>query len=96
MTIAARNYNKNMSELIPAIFESGVFRPLVPLGLHEGDVVNLLISVESSSSGATSNSLQLQRASIASLLAEVESLPPEGAAEDFSGCDHDAALYNQP
>lgn len=85
-----------MSEFIPAIFESGVFRPLVPLGLHEGDVVNLLISVESTSSGTTSDSVQVQRASITSLLAEVESLPLEGAEEDFSGRDHDAALYDQP
>jgi len=85
-----------MSDLIPAIFESGVFRPLVPLGLNEGDVVNLLITADTASTEKAIDTLQAQRTSIASLLAEVESLPPESSSEVFSGRDHDAALCDQP
>jgi predicted DNA-binding antitoxin AbrB/MazE fold protein len=91
----ARTYNGDMSDLIPAVFESGVFRPLVPLGLNEGDVVNLLITADAASTEKAIDTLQAQRTSIASLLAEVESLPPEGSAEVFSGRDHDAAHSDQ-
>lgn len=83
-----------MSDSIPAIFESGVLRPLVPLGLHEGDVVNLRISTAAEWS-TTSSLIGDQRAMIESLLVEAEALPPEGALEAFSGRDHDSALYGE-
>lgn len=84
-----------MSELIPAIFESGVLRPLVPLELHEGEIVNLRIATEAAHADASESAAREQRAAIDSLLAEATALPPEGIDDAFSGRDHDSVLYGQ-
>lgn len=82
-------------ESIPAIFESGVFRPLVPLQLDDGARVQL--SVEATAPPVAHDAtLERQGKWIASMIEEAQSLPLESKGEAFSGSDHDAALYDRP
>jgi predicted DNA-binding antitoxin AbrB/MazE fold protein len=87
-----------MDRSIPAIFDSGVFRPLEPVELAEGTQVQ--VHVPQTEDGATAElspeELVRQQAAIASMLKEIESLPPEGPDDGFSGRDHDKVLYGGP
>lgn len=84
-----------MSRNIPAIFDAGVFRPLVPIDLAEGTKVE--VQVPAPVTGELSpEELARQQAAIAEWIAEIESLPPEGPDDGFSGRDHDKILYGNP
>ncbi len=84
-----------MSRTIPAIFDAGVFRPLVPVNLAEGTQVE--VQVSASASGAvvelSPEQLTRQRAAVEEMLAEIESLPIEEPDDGFAGRDHDEILY---
>jgi predicted DNA-binding antitoxin AbrB/MazE fold protein len=93
-----------MSQIIPAIFEHGVFRPLVPVELAEREQVSLMITDAADSSDkseiamgeATIQRQQDDRGStspLAAALDEAQSLPIEGQHDGFSGADHDVVLY---
>lgn len=81
-----------MSRSIPAIFDAGVFRPLVPIDLAEGTQIEVQIPAvpcqELSPEG-----LARQQAAIEEMIAEIESLPIEEPNDGFSGRDHDKILY---
>ncbi len=97
--MAEAEYIYNMSRTIPAIFDSGVFRPLQPVDLAEGTQVEVHVPIVPSSKAATELSpeeLARQRAAIEEFLAEIESLPLEGPDDGFSGRDHDKILYGKP
>lgn len=72
---------------IQAVYESGVIRPLVPLDLPEGEVIELIL--------LPCNGEKHAEASAAQILARIAALPPEGETDDFSGQDHDRILYPQ-
>ncbi|MEX2308648.1 MAG: antitoxin family protein [Pirellulales bacterium] len=88
-----------MSRTIPAIFDSGVFRPLQPVNLAEGTHVQVQVPTLPAIEPAPELSpeeLDRQRAAMTEWLAEIESLPPEGPDDGFSGRDHDKILYGKP
>ncbi|MCA1628304.1 MAG: antitoxin family protein [Acidobacteria bacterium] len=72
-----------MTKEIEAVYEQGVFRPLEPLGLPEGARLRIILVSRYEESA--------RRA--ADRLAEIATLPLEGATDDFSGKDHDSILY---
>jgi predicted DNA-binding antitoxin AbrB/MazE fold protein len=79
-----------MSHSIPAIFDAGVFRPLVPVDLAEGTQVDVLlqqtlpVSVEVDETTRTSWINYLDR---------MESLPDRTPKDGLSNRDHDRILY---
>jgi len=48
-------YNSNMNQRIDAIFENGVFRPVVPVNLASGEHVSLNIESQTALSGGFEN-----------------------------------------
>lgn len=86
-----------MEQLVPAVYESGVFRPLAPLELPEGASVVLRIEPETTTKRLFQDvSLEDQRAAIEAILRVADTLPLEGPDDGFSGADHDSVLYGRP
>ncbi len=76
-----------MTIALAAIYEQGVLRPLQPVELSEGAMVEvILISQKAAPDGPVA----------AKLLAEIAALPDEGLPDPFSGQDHDQVLYPEP
>ena len=67
-----------MTTTIQAVFENGVFRPLAPLSLPEGQQVQVVIAAE-----------EIRAENAASILAEIASMPVEGGGDPFTSRDHD-------
>lgn len=72
-----------MTNTVQAVYEHGVFRPLTPLALSEGQQVQMIILPDVQGGGETA----------ASLLAEIAALPVEGGGDPFTSRDHDRVLY---
>lgn len=72
-----------MSRQIQAVYEKGVLRPLEPLTLDEGEQLDVVLLTRHKEEGRDA----------ARALAEVASLPLEGAGDQFSGAEHDRLLY---
>lgn len=72
-----------MSSTIQAVFENGVLRPLTPLGLPEGQQVQIVIAVDENTGPENA----------ASILAEIAAMPVEGGGDPFTSRDHDNILY---
>ena len=70
---------------VEAVYEGGVFKPVVPVTLVEGTHVRVTISTDKEPADPKT---------VARLLAEIAALPLQGS-ETFSGEDHDAILYGQ-
>jgi predicted DNA-binding antitoxin AbrB/MazE fold protein len=70
---------------IQAVYESGVIRPLVPLELPEGELIEVILLPR--------NGHERGESSAASILARIAALPVEGETDEFSGRDHDRILY---
>ncbi len=73
-----------MTKQIEAVYEQGRLRPLEPLGLPEGARLRVILLTRDGEEG---------RGSPSEVLSEIAALPTEGAAEPFSGSDHDEVLY---
>lgn len=73
-----------MTNRIEAVYERGVFRPVRPVTLAEGERVEL--AFETRPPVADPHEL-------ATALDEIAALPPEGPADGFSGVDADRILY---
>lgn len=85
-----------MSHTIPAIFDSGVFRPLEPVDLAEGTQVEVQVPAATPPLELSPEELARQQAAIAKFVAKMEALPDEGPDDGFSGRDHDEILYGAP
>jgi predicted DNA-binding antitoxin AbrB/MazE fold protein len=86
-----------MNRVVPAIFDSGVFRPLEPVALAEGTHVEVQLPQTPAMHCETSPEiLDRQRAAIDEMIAEIEAMPIEGRDDGFSGRDHDKVLYGKP
>jgi len=72
-----------MTSTVQAVYERGVFRPLTPLALPEGQQVQVILPAQASPSQRTA----------ASILAEIAELPVEGGGDAFTSRDHDRFLY---
>jgi predicted DNA-binding antitoxin AbrB/MazE fold protein len=87
-----------MSRTIPAVFDSGVFRPLEPVELAQGTPVEVQVPVVASRDAIgelTPEELARQKAAIAVMLKKIEALPIVEPDDGFSGCDHDKIPYGK-
>lgn len=76
-----------MSHIIPAIFESGVFRPLVPVNLKDGTPVE--VGIPAPPRGA------VDPVAWQEYVALMESLPDDSPRDGFSNRDHDRLIYGE-
>ena len=72
-----------MTTIIEAVYEKGMLRPLTPLALSEGQRVQVSLAAEE----------PMPPRSAGAILAEIASLPVEGAGDPFTSRDHDRFLY---
>jgi predicted DNA-binding antitoxin AbrB/MazE fold protein len=79
-----------MSQLIHAIYEDGVLKPLDPLNLAEHQRVWLSIGTSPTSE---TDLLASQRKAIEELDAEIDGLPDNSPNDGFSAANHDRILY---
>jgi predicted DNA-binding antitoxin AbrB/MazE fold protein len=79
-----------MSQLIHAIYEDGVLKPLDPLNLAEHQRVGLSIGTSPTSE---TDLLASQRKAIEELDAEIDGLPDNSPNDGFSAANHDRILY---
>jgi len=70
---------------IQAVVESGMIRPLEPVELPEGELIEVIVLPRSERADAANEPAQI--------LARIAALPIEGATDNFSGRDHDRILY---
>lgn len=75
-----------MTVALAAVYEQGVLRPLQPIELTEGTLVEIIL---------LASPLSPDHPSPAALLAEIAALPDEGLTDPFSGRDHDQVLYGE-
>lgn len=86
-----------MQDSVPAIYEGGLLRPLVPLALPEGAEVALRIVPPAHVANVEREErLARQKLAIDKILRDAKELPPEGIDDGFSGADHDSILYGSP
>ena len=79
-----------MSQIIHAIYEGGVLKPLDPLHLAEHQRVRVSVATELSD---LSEIGAAQRRAMLELDAEMDSLPDGSPADSFTAADHDKLLY---
>ncbi len=79
-----------MTQLIQAIFENGVFRPLDPVHVAEHERVSLVIE---STVEASDDVIARQREALGKLRAEMDALPAGAPVDGLGGVDHYAILY---
>jgi predicted DNA-binding antitoxin AbrB/MazE fold protein len=73
-----------MTKEIEAIYERGIIRPVKPLDLPEGSLLDVIVITHEKAR---------TKGSAAGILAEIAALPLEGVSDAFSGQDHDSILY---
>ena len=75
---------------IQAVIESGLIRPLEPVELPEGELIEVIVLPRNARVEVVNDPAQI--------LARIAALPLEGATDNFSGQDHDRVLYtaNEP
>jgi len=91
-----------MTQLIQAVYEHGVFRPLQPVQLPENERVVLTVSDAANQQPGDANNgphaisaevIERQREALIKLRTEMDSLPCEAPQDGLGGADHDAILY---
>lgn len=85
---AAASYDNVMSHTIPAIFESGVFRPLAPVPLEPGTHVVLNLSPSAPASEPQHDPARWKK-----FLDDMEAMPDDSPDDGFSNRDHDRLIY---
>ena len=80
-----------MSHTIPAIFDSGVFRPLEPVDLADGTQV--VLQLEDSISTTADEVDEETRQSWLDYLDRMESLPDQSPQDGLTNRDHDRIIY---
>ncbi len=80
-----------MTQLVQAIFENGVFRPLDPVHVAEHERVSLVI--ESTVEASNENVIARQREALGKLRAEMDALPAGAPVDGLGGADGDEILY---
>jgi predicted DNA-binding antitoxin AbrB/MazE fold protein len=79
-----------MTQLVQAIYENGVFRPLDPVHVTEHEQVSLVIATPAHVSDAAV--IAQQREALRKLRAEMDALPSGAPADGLGGADHDEIL----
>lgn len=70
---------------IHAVVESGLIRPLEPIELTDGELIDVIVLHQAEKTDLATSPAQI--------LARIAALPLEGAPDNFSGQDHDRILY---
>ena len=85
-----------MTMTIDAVYESGVFRPLRPMELPEGEQVKLTVDAVAVQSlnrdELTEEEIQARLKIVQAIIA----MPMEAGGQEFAGTDHDKILYGSP
>jgi predicted DNA-binding antitoxin AbrB/MazE fold protein len=76
-----------MSQSIPAIFDSGVFKPLVPVDLAEGTRVEVGLPAQQDQGHDSARWKKF--------LDDMEALPDDSPDDGFSNRDHDRLIYGE-
>ena len=84
-------YTYDMSHTIPAVFDDGVFRPLAPVDLAKGTLVDVRLA--SPSSAVTDEVEEETRQAWCDFLDRMESLPDDSPRDGLSNRDHDRIIY---
>jgi predicted DNA-binding antitoxin AbrB/MazE fold protein len=79
---------------IEAIYNDGVFRPLMSIAIPDGARVHLRIEEHLPDDSAAAQARR--RAAMDEFLRLAKELPLEGPNDGFSGADHDRVLYGNP
>jgi predicted DNA-binding antitoxin AbrB/MazE fold protein len=87
-----------MTMTIDAVYEAGVFRPLAPMELSEGEQVKLTVN---SNLLAEMELAELERNApdpgrAFEIMTEIAAMPMETGGQEFAGIDHDKILYGGP
>jgi predicted DNA-binding antitoxin AbrB/MazE fold protein len=82
-----------MSHAIPAIFDSGVFRPLEPVDLATG--TRVVVQVETTSFCSVDQIDEQTQLAWGAYLDRMESLPDSSPDDGLTGRDHDRILYGK-
>jgi predicted DNA-binding antitoxin AbrB/MazE fold protein len=87
-----------MENVISAIYEGGVLRPLEPIPLKESEVVSLSIlrggGAVGDDSAAEEEGLR-HRDIMMAFIKEMEALPDNNPHDGFSNRDHDRLIYGE-
>ena len=79
-----------MTTTLEAVYEAGIFRPLEPVELPEGEHVWI---VKKQEEGRTEPLSDEERQSRADIVAEISALAVRHGVEETSSRDHDKILY---
>jgi predicted DNA-binding antitoxin AbrB/MazE fold protein len=80
-----------MSQQIDAIFDNGVFRPLVPISIP--DKAHVRLTVDAPAESAPADKLAAQKAALRALWQEIDKLPQHHNNDGWSVRQHDELLY---
>ena len=85
-----------MSRTIPAVFDSGVFRPLAPVDLAQGTPVEVQVPATASDEPLTPKESEIGATAVNGWLdfvERMESLPDDSPKDGLSNRDHDRIIY---
>jgi predicted DNA-binding antitoxin AbrB/MazE fold protein len=80
-----------MSQQIDAIYDNGVFKPLVPLSLP--DKARVTLTVESQTKAESAEKLAAQKAALRKAWQEIDEMPQTKNNDGWSVRQHDDLLY---
>lgn len=75
-----------MTVQVKAVYENGIFRPVDPVVLTDGEEVDLSV---------TTKGPEPDPQRLADALERIAAMPSEGPIDGFSGADHDKVLYGE-
>lgn len=82
-----------MSDRIPAIFDSGVFRPLEPVELAEGTPVVVQLEGAAPAPVVSGGADEKTRQAWCDYLDRMDSLPDHSPRDGLTNRDHDRIIY---
>ena len=85
-----------MTMTIDAVYEAGVFRPLRPMELPEGEQVKLTVNAEAAQSFHRDELTEKEIQARLEIVQAIAAMPMETGGQDFAGIDHDKILYGGP
>lgn len=88
-------YDWYMLHYMDAIYEDGVFRPILPVELAEKARVRLIVQ-DAPADADEAEIAALQRKAMEELDAELEHIPDGSPDDGFTAADHDRVLYGRP
>lgn len=82
-----------MTQQIDAIYDGGVFKPLVPISIP--DKAHVKLTVEAPTDAEPSDKLAAQQAALRALWQEIDKLPQHRNNDGWSVRQHDELLYGR-